>query len=148
MPRKRDQAADEELLTVQANVRKLTGSSVNAWAKKHGFVQTTINRIVTGQNDVTVTMLVKIARAAKIEPWQLLEPDFGVGLYRLAVTPKGATVPVPVEPPEIAWSEESAALVSLIDAGAARPPQAQALEKTAGQTRPSASETRGRRRTS
>ncbi|WP_368408601.1 helix-turn-helix domain-containing protein [Caldimonas mangrovi] len=73
---------------VGKNLRGLIGEdSVNAWANRHKLSQTTINRIVTGRMDPTVSTLEKIAEAIGEEPWRLLAPSMGrapVSFDRLA----------------------------------------------------------------
>lgn len=55
--------------------------SVNAWAKRYGIVQSTINRILRGQ-DLTTAQLEKIVEALNrtgnwdLKAWQLLVPGF------------------------------------------------------------------------
>lgn len=63
----------------QANLHRLirpNGSaiSVNAWAKGRELDQTTINRLVNGQ-DPKLSMIEKIAAVCDLAPWQLLVPD-------------------------------------------------------------------------
>lgn len=64
--------------TVARNLKALIGKeSVNAWAKRHALVQSTINRIVLGKMDPTVGLLDKIAaavneRGGHLEGWQLM----------------------------------------------------------------------------
>lgn len=48
--------------------------SVNAWAKRHGFVQTTIDRILKAQ-DPSTKMLAAIAAKAGLQPWHMLIED-------------------------------------------------------------------------
>lgn len=61
----------------QANLVALIGSgSVNAWAKQHGLEQTTVQRIVSGVTDPKLSMIERVAKALKVEPWQLMVPGF------------------------------------------------------------------------
>lgn len=74
--------------------------SVNAWAKKYKQVQSTINRIVTGKQDPTTSMLEKIAQALTsngrpTQAWQFLDPNFGAGLHTVT-TEAGKTSVVPI----------------------------------------------------
>jgi len=49
--------------------------SVNAWAKAHGMDQTTIQRLINGQ-DPRLSTVLRIAAAVGVQPWQLLlAPD-------------------------------------------------------------------------
>jgi transcriptional regulator with XRE-family HTH domain len=55
--------------------------SVNAWAKKYGLVQTTINRILRETQSPTMRNLETItealnARGWDLSPWQLMVPGF------------------------------------------------------------------------
>lgn len=72
------------LLPVQINVKALIGdASVNAWAKDHKLVQTTIARIVNGTQDPTTAYVQELAKAFHLEAWQLLAPDLGASLYAI-----------------------------------------------------------------
>ncbi len=54
------------------NLALLIGEgSVNAWAKAHKLEQTTVQRIMNGQ-DPKLSMVAKIADAVGVRPWQLL----------------------------------------------------------------------------
>lgn len=56
----------------QANLLRLIGAeSVNAWALRHDLEQTTIQRLVHGQ-DPRLSMVQKIADAVGVPAWQLL----------------------------------------------------------------------------
>jgi gp16 family phage-associated protein len=69
------------------NVRALideSGLSVNAWAKERGLTQSTVNRIVTGKMDPTVSTIEEIAKAVGLVSWQLLAPELGSRLFTLA----------------------------------------------------------------
>lgn len=62
-----------------ANLRKMVAAyseknSVNLWAIKHGLDQTTVNRILAGQ-DPKLSTVMKIAEKTELDPWQLLLPD-------------------------------------------------------------------------
>jgi len=74
---------DSPLPLVARNLSKLIGDeSVNAWSKRHGLTQTTINRIKTGKMDPTVSQLEKIAEAVNekgghhLSAWSLLVEGF------------------------------------------------------------------------
>lgn len=76
-------AGNDDLPLVARNLAKLIGDeSVNAWAKRHGLTQTTINRIKTGKMDPTVSQLERIAHAVNdqgghhLSAWSLLVEDF------------------------------------------------------------------------
>lgn len=69
----------EPTTVFQANLQRLirpngTDVSVNAWAKRHELDQTTINRLVNGQ-DPKLSMIEKIASVCGLASWQLLVPD-------------------------------------------------------------------------
>lgn len=58
------------------NLAALIGDgSVNAWAKKYELDQTTIQRIVNGQ-DPKLSTVMRIADVAGVKPWELLAPGF------------------------------------------------------------------------
>lgn len=75
-------ADEQEKPLVARNLKALIGGeSVNSWAKRHNLTQTTINRIMTGKMDPTVSMLDRIAAAVnekggRIEGWHLMVQDF------------------------------------------------------------------------
>lgn len=78
-----DEAEDPKLPVVARNLLKLIGKqSVNAWAKKHGLTQTTINKIKNGKMDPTVSTLEKIATAVNeqggyhLSAWSLMVEGF------------------------------------------------------------------------
>jgi hypothetical protein len=48
--------------------------SVNAWAIRHGFTQTTVARMLNTQ-DPSTKLVAKAAEAAGLEPWAMLVPD-------------------------------------------------------------------------
>lgn len=69
---------EDEKPTVARNLKALIGEeTVNSWARRHGLVQSTINRIVIGKMDPTVGLLNRIAeavneRGGRLEGWQLM----------------------------------------------------------------------------
>jgi transcriptional regulator with XRE-family HTH domain len=69
----------EDLSPVAINLRSLIAASrqrtVNAWAVRNEMVQSTVNRIVNGTMDPTVSMLEAIAKKFGLAAWQLLVPD-------------------------------------------------------------------------
>jgi DNA-directed RNA polymerase subunit L len=76
MPRSSDSAAP--LSTFAQNLRaviKHSELSVNAWAVKHKFTQSTINRIVTGKQDPTTAQVEAIAAKCGLFAWQMLVPN-------------------------------------------------------------------------
>jgi transcriptional regulator with XRE-family HTH domain len=77
MPKQSGQA--EDLSPVAINLRSLIAASrqrtVNAWAVRNVMVQSTVNRIVNGTMDPTVSMLEAIAKKFGLAAWQLLVPD-------------------------------------------------------------------------
>lgn len=72
--------AESTLPIVAQNIKALIDHeqlSVNAWSKKHKFVQSTINRIVTGKMDPTAGLLDKIAAELELAGgWQLMVKGF------------------------------------------------------------------------
>lgn len=56
-------------------IRLIGGGSVNAWAKKHKLDQSSIQRLIDGQ-DPRMSTIQKIADALEVEAWQLLVPGF------------------------------------------------------------------------
>lgn len=76
-------AENDDLPLVARNLAKLIGDeSVNAWSKRHGLTQTTINRIKTGKMDPTVSQLERIAAAVNeqggyhLSAWSLMVEGF------------------------------------------------------------------------
>lgn len=68
---------------VGKNLRALIGDdSVNAWSNRHKLSQTTINRIVTGKMDPTMSTLERIADAVGVESWRLVAPNMGYTALR------------------------------------------------------------------
>lgn len=67
-------------LLVQRNLFALiehSELSVNAWCAQYpGLVQTTVNRIVTGNLDPSASQVEKIAKAIGMEPWKLFVEGF------------------------------------------------------------------------
>lgn len=77
MPRRPD--SDKPLSDFASNLKAAIAHSrlsVNAWSIKHGFTQTTINRIVTGKMDPTLGVVKDIAEKCGAAPWQMLTPGF------------------------------------------------------------------------
>lgn len=63
------------LAVIDVEARRLNEPfSVNAWARRHKFVQTTIDRVLKGQ-DPSTALVRKIAAAASLEPWHMLIED-------------------------------------------------------------------------
>jgi hypothetical protein len=50
--------------------------SVNAWSKAHKLTQSTINRIVTGEQQPTAKQVEEIAAAAGLDAWRLWMPGY------------------------------------------------------------------------
>ena len=74
------------------NLRRLIADSqmsVNAWAKDHGLVQTTLARLCRGEMNPTLSILQEIAAAANLEVWQLLVPDLDPRNPPVLRTPNG-----------------------------------------------------------
>lgn len=76
-------AENDPLPLVARNLKALIGDeSVNAWSKRHGLTQTTINRIATGKMDPTVGQLERIAAAVNeqgghhLSAWSLMVEGF------------------------------------------------------------------------
>lgn len=76
-------AENDQLPLVARNLKALIGDeSVNAWSKRHGLTQTTINRIATGKMDPTVGQLERIATAVNergghhLSAWSLMVEGF------------------------------------------------------------------------
>lgn len=68
---------DSQASVFRENIKVLIGDgSVNAWAKAHGLEQTTVNRIVNGETDPKLSMIERVAKALRVEVWQLLVPGF------------------------------------------------------------------------
>lgn len=68
----------EPTTVFQANLQRLIRPngkdiSVNQWAKAHKLDQSTINRLVNGQ-EPKLSMILAIAEKADLEPWALLVP--------------------------------------------------------------------------
>lgn len=67
------------LNTAQRNLRaiiKRSGLSVNAWSILHKVDQSTVNRIVTGEQDMTSAKMQELAKKGKFNAWHLLIEDF------------------------------------------------------------------------
>lgn len=68
-----------QLNTAQRNLKAIidkSGMTVNAWAVTHKLDQSTINRIVTGKQDMTSEKMQAIATAGHFPAWQLLVEEF------------------------------------------------------------------------
>jgi len=61
-----------DTLTTQASVGKAAGCD-----------QKTIGRVLGQTNSATLEVVAGIARAFKVEPWQMIAPCLGRGLYRI-----------------------------------------------------------------
>lgn len=71
----------EPTTAFQANIQRLireSGRSVNEWSDHYKLVQTTVNRIVNGQ-DPRLSMILLFAERLEVEPWQLISEDMGTG---------------------------------------------------------------------
>lgn len=76
MPKKEIREGERARLSpVALNLLARIGDdSVNAWSKRNELPQTTINKIVTGRMDPTVSNLAKIAEKLHVQPWELMAP--------------------------------------------------------------------------
>jgi transcriptional regulator with XRE-family HTH domain len=73
---------------VSANLRFLMGEGDGrktqaSVGKAAEIDQRTVGRIINMEHAPTLTQVVKLAEAFKVEPWQLLTPGLGADLYRI-----------------------------------------------------------------
>lgn len=79
------------LNTAQRNLKAIidnSGLKVNAWAVKYKLDQSTISRIVRGEQDMTSVKMQDIARKAHFPAWHLLIEDFSVTAPPVLVGPE------------------------------------------------------------
>jgi transcriptional regulator with XRE-family HTH domain len=62
-------------INLKALIAKSREQTINAWSVRNEVVQSTVNRIVNGSMDPTVSTLEGIAKKFGLSAWQLLVPD-------------------------------------------------------------------------